>query len=95
MAAVAGGQVDAEALVALKDLLNRLGGETVCTEEVRKGLFIRPRNIRTNQSLKNAQPFVCRPPKWAGMDYKGRFTFNYFHTVMYVSSLIISNPHPT
>lgn len=50
MAAVAGGQVDAEALVALKDLLNRLGGETVCTEEVRKGLFIRPRNIRTNQS---------------------------------------------
>lgn len=31
-AAVAGGLADAEALVALKDLLNRLGGEALCTE---------------------------------------------------------------
>lgn len=30
--AVAGGLADAEALVALKDLLNRLGSEHVCTE---------------------------------------------------------------
>lgn len=34
VAAVAGGQADAEALVALKDLVNRLGSEAVCTEEM-------------------------------------------------------------
>lgn len=33
IAAVAGSLVDAEALVALKDLFNRLGSENVCTEE--------------------------------------------------------------
>lgn len=33
MAAVAGGLADAEALVATKDLMNRLGCETLCTEE--------------------------------------------------------------
>uniref|UniRef100_A0A8C5KL23 NADH-ubiquinone oxidoreductase 75 kDa subunit, mitochondrial n=1 Tax=Jaculus jaculus TaxID=51337 RepID=A0A8C5KL23_JACJA len=32
--AIAGGLVDAEALVALKDLLNRVDSDTVCTEEV-------------------------------------------------------------
>lgn len=34
IAAVVGGDVDAEALTALKDFMNRLGAETVCTEEV-------------------------------------------------------------
>ena len=34
IAAVAGGLVDAEALVALKDLMNKVGTESVCTEEV-------------------------------------------------------------
>lgn len=34
VAAVVGGQVDAEALVALKDFLNRLGSEGLCTEEI-------------------------------------------------------------
>ena len=34
IAAIAGGLVDAEALVALKDLLNRLGSEALCTEEI-------------------------------------------------------------
>ena len=34
MAAVAGGQADAESLIALKDFLNRLGCETLCTEEI-------------------------------------------------------------
>ncbi len=34
IAAVAGGFCDAEALVTLKDLFNRLGSENVCTEEV-------------------------------------------------------------
>ncbi len=34
IAAVAGGHADAEALVALKDFLNRLGSETLCTEEI-------------------------------------------------------------
>ncbi|CAL4088981.1 unnamed protein product, partial [Meganyctiphanes norvegica] len=34
VAAVAGGLADAESLVALKDLVNRLGGEDVCTEEI-------------------------------------------------------------
>jgi len=33
VAGVAGGQADAEALVALKDFVNRLGSEVVCTEE--------------------------------------------------------------
>lgn len=33
IAAVAGGLCDAESLVALKDLFNRLGSENVCTEE--------------------------------------------------------------
>lgn len=33
IAGIAGGLVDAEALVALKDLCNRLGSETVCVEE--------------------------------------------------------------
>ncbi|XP_058056822.1 NADH-ubiquinone oxidoreductase 75 kDa subunit, mitochondrial-like [Anopheles bellator] len=33
VAAVVGGLVDTEALVALKDLLNRLGSETLCTEQ--------------------------------------------------------------
>ncbi|XP_067928049.1 NADH-ubiquinone oxidoreductase 75 kDa subunit, mitochondrial-like [Watersipora subatra] len=33
IAAVAGDLVDAEALVALKDLINRLGSESVCTEQ--------------------------------------------------------------
>ena len=33
MAAIAGGLVDAESLVALKDLMNRLGCETLTTEE--------------------------------------------------------------
>ncbi|KAL4608921.1 NADH-ubiquinone oxidoreductase 75 kDa subunit, mitochondrial isoform X2, partial [Arapaima gigas] len=34
MAAIAGGLVDAEALVALKDLLNQLNSDNLCTEEV-------------------------------------------------------------
>lgn len=34
IAAVAGGFADAEALVALKDLVNKLGSENVCTEEL-------------------------------------------------------------
>lgn len=33
VAALAGGQADAEALVALKDFMNRLGCERLCTEE--------------------------------------------------------------
>jgi len=33
IAAVAGGQADAESLMAMKDLMNRLGSELVCTEE--------------------------------------------------------------
>ena len=33
MAALVGPHADAEAMVALKDLMNRLGCETVCTEE--------------------------------------------------------------
>lgn len=32
--AIAGGMVDAEALVALKDLLNKLDSESLCTEEI-------------------------------------------------------------
>ncbi|XP_022067010.2 NADH-ubiquinone oxidoreductase 75 kDa subunit, mitochondrial isoform X1 [Acanthochromis polyacanthus] len=34
VAAVVGGMVDAEALISLKDLLNRLNSENLCTEEV-------------------------------------------------------------
>ena len=34
VAAVAGGFCDAESLVSLKDLLNRIGSENVCTEEI-------------------------------------------------------------
>merc|ERR1719334_503939 len=34
VAAVAGGMADAESLTALKDLMNRLGSEAVCTEEI-------------------------------------------------------------
>jgi len=34
IAAVAGGFCDGESLMALKDLLNRLGSETLCTEEI-------------------------------------------------------------
>ncbi|KAK8719088.1 hypothetical protein OTU49_014252 [Cherax quadricarinatus] len=34
VAAIAGGLVDAESLVALKDLVNKLGGESTCTEEI-------------------------------------------------------------
>ncbi|KAF3706253.1 NADH-ubiquinone oxidoreductase 75 kDa subunit, mitochondrial [Channa argus] len=34
LAAIAGGMADAEALVALKDLLNKLNSENLCTEEV-------------------------------------------------------------
>ncbi|XP_077368381.1 NADH-ubiquinone oxidoreductase 75 kDa subunit, mitochondrial [Festucalex cinctus] len=34
VAAIAGGMADAEALVSLKDLLNRLNSESLCTEEV-------------------------------------------------------------
>ncbi|XP_030888983.1 NADH-ubiquinone oxidoreductase 75 kDa subunit, mitochondrial [Leptonychotes weddellii] len=34
VAAIAGGLVDAEALIALKDLLNRVDSDTLCTEEV-------------------------------------------------------------
>jgi len=34
MAAIAGGQADAEALIALKDFMNRVGCETLCTEEI-------------------------------------------------------------
>ncbi|XP_077466961.1 NADH-ubiquinone oxidoreductase 75 kDa subunit, mitochondrial [Stigmatopora argus] len=34
VAAIAGGMADAEALVTLKDLLNRLDSESLCTEEV-------------------------------------------------------------
>ena len=33
IAAIAGGLVDAEALVALKDFLNKSGSEGLCTEE--------------------------------------------------------------
>jgi NADH dehydrogenase (ubiquinone) Fe-S protein 1 len=32
--AVAGGQVDAESLIALKDFLNKIGSEGLCTEEI-------------------------------------------------------------
>lgn len=34
MAAIAGGLVDAEALVALKDLLNKVDSDNLCTEEI-------------------------------------------------------------
>lgn len=34
IAGLAGGLVDAESLVSLKDLLNRLGSEALCTEEI-------------------------------------------------------------
>lgn len=34
IAAIAGGLVDAESLVALKDLLNKLDSEILCTEEI-------------------------------------------------------------
>ncbi|XP_062389869.1 NADH-ubiquinone oxidoreductase 75 kDa subunit, mitochondrial-like isoform X1 [Sardina pilchardus] len=34
VAGVAGGMVDAEALISLKDLLNRLNSENLCTEEI-------------------------------------------------------------
>lgn len=34
IAAIAGGLVDAESLVSLKDYLNRLGSEALCTEEI-------------------------------------------------------------
>jgi len=34
IAAVAGGLADAESLMALKDLMNRMGSEAVCTEEI-------------------------------------------------------------
>ena len=34
MGALAGGQADAEALIALKDFMNRLGCENLCTEEI-------------------------------------------------------------
>ncbi|XP_041365548.1 NADH-ubiquinone oxidoreductase 75 kDa subunit, mitochondrial-like [Gigantopelta aegis] len=34
VAAVAGGLVDAEALIAMKDFINRLGSEALCTEEI-------------------------------------------------------------
>lgn len=34
VAAIVGGLVDAEALIALKDLLNRVNCDTLCTEEV-------------------------------------------------------------
>ncbi len=34
IAAIAGGQSDAECLVALKDLLNHMGSEALCTEEI-------------------------------------------------------------
>lgn len=34
VAAVAGGQVDAESLVVLKDFLNKIGSEALCTEEI-------------------------------------------------------------
>lgn len=34
VAAIAGGMADAEALIALKDLLNRLNSENLCTEEL-------------------------------------------------------------
>jgi len=33
IAGVVGGQADAESMIALKDMLNRLGSDTVCTEE--------------------------------------------------------------
>lgn len=33
VAAVVGGLVDAEALISLKDLLNRFNSDTLCTEE--------------------------------------------------------------
>ncbi|KAK7073102.1 NADH-ubiquinone oxidoreductase 75 kDa subunit, mitochondrial [Halocaridina rubra] len=32
--AIAGGLVDAESLIAMKDMVNKLGGEAVCTEEI-------------------------------------------------------------
>ncbi|XP_068231697.1 NADH-ubiquinone oxidoreductase 75 kDa subunit, mitochondrial-like [Palaemon carinicauda] len=34
VAAVAGGLADAESLIALKDMVNKLGGDNVCTEEI-------------------------------------------------------------
>ena len=34
IAAIAGGLVDAEALVSLKDYLNKMGSEALCTEEI-------------------------------------------------------------
>lgn len=34
IAAIVGGLVDAEALIALKDLLNRVNCDTLCTEEI-------------------------------------------------------------
>lgn len=34
IAAIAGGQADAESLVVLKDFVNKLGGENICTEEI-------------------------------------------------------------
>ncbi|XP_029049915.1 NADH-ubiquinone oxidoreductase 75 kDa subunit, mitochondrial [Osmia bicornis bicornis] len=50
-AAIAGKLADAEALVALKDLVNRLGGETLATEQSLPKNIV---DIRTNYLLNNS-----------------------------------------
>lgn len=66
MAAVAGALCDAESLIALKDLMNRLGSETVCTEQSfplgAVGTDFRSNYIMNSTIAGNSTSFSTRTP---------------------------------
>merc|ERR1712240_567825 len=59
IAAVAGGQADGEALMAMKDLMNRLGSELVCTVEAADFVLLVGSNPRFDAPVFNARLRKC------------------------------------
>ena len=51
LAALVGGMADAESLIALKDLMNRMGSETLCTEEIFPSDGLTATDFRSNYLL--------------------------------------------
>lgn len=93
IAAIAGGLVDAEALVSLKDFLNQLGSETLCTEEIfpmdAAGTDLRS-NYLLNTSISGVEEadlvlFVGTNPRYEAPLFNARVRKNWIHNDLEVA----------
>lgn len=93
IAAIAGGLVDAEALVSLKDFLNSLGCETLCTEEIfpmdASGTDLRS-NYLLNTSISGVEEadlvlLVGTNPRFEAPLFNARIRKNWIHNDLEVA----------